>query len=374
MSTHRVFLGVHSDGAVVARTDGGGVYAAAKPVSVKGLDGRLVRLFEGWMAQRDRTWDIEAIRAFGQLLHRTLFADAQLWGYVKGRLDRATADGQPLRLQLGFPADGAGSALASLPWEYLHTPDDNPGFFLAEDRRLMLSRCLPQGLLDPEPPPGPAIRVLPVVSDVDPQGRRLGPVDPEPVLEVMRKVAITEAFDILPPLTDVNERSLSEGVQQAQPDLLHFMGHGRFADGVGSVALRDDEGDRVWVDETRFAQAVCSEDYSPKVVVLHTCEGGQADFTDRFAGLAPALVSRGVSSVVAMQYVVAADTASDFSGLLYEALADGESVDVAVQTARRTLRAEAPRDYRLLGMPMVYLRNTAPLLAGRGDESDEGSR
>lgn len=379
---HRVYLDVAPDGRPTARTDDLARLRAAKAVAVKGLDGRLLRLFEGWMAQRDRTWTIDEIRAFGQLLHRTLFADTQLWQFVKQRMDAAKEADQVFRLLLGFSADGAGAALATLPWEYLHTPDDNPGFFLAEDKRLVLCRQLFLGSLDPDEAPAERVRVLPVVSDADP--RRLGPVDPEPVLEVMRKAAATDAFEILPALatceeTDespgmlVTERALVAAVKEARPDIVHFMGHGQFVGGVGSVALQDEESDRVWVDETRFAHAVCAADRPPKVVVLHTCEGGQTDFTDRFAGLAPALISRNVRSVVAMQYVVAADTASDFSALLYEALGAGEPVDVAVQTARRTLRAEAPRDYRLLGMPMVYLRNAAPLLAGPGGSGNGGS-
>ena len=123
----------------------------------------------------------------------------------------------------------------------------------------------------------------------------------------------------------------------------------------------DDEGDTAWVTDVDFANAVCAGG-APKVVILHSCDTGQTDTEFRFAGFAPELVNRGVGNVVAMQYAVDADIAAKFSELLYRELALGRPVDVSVQTARRELAEWGSRDYRMLGMPMIYLRNATPLL------------
>jgi hypothetical protein len=362
MSVPRVAVIVQSDGSVVARLNGinGGERQGRQPVGLSGLDGRLVRLFETWMTSRGREWTHEEVRAFGQLLHRTLFPENAMWAYVKEHLSRP--DPGVVRLMLAFPKDGAAARLAAFPWEYLHTPEDEDGRFLAEDERVVLSRVVPSGVLDPYSPPASSVRILPVVSDADPEG--LGEVDAEPVLEVMAVAAKSAEFDLRPPLTDVTRESLTAGVAEHRPDLLHFMGHGRFKDGVGGVALRDRDGERVWVDEFDFAEAICAGGTAPSVVVLHTCESGMVDFDFRFAGLAPELVRRGVKSVVAMQYAVTNATAGRFSAALYAALAEGRPVDVAAQAARRELVSEAPKDYRLLGIPMIYLRNAQPLLGG----------
>jgi len=360
MTTPRVVVVVQSDGSVVVRVNGitGGERRGRRAIGLQGLDGRLVRLFEAWMTKRGRTWSLEEARAFGQLLHRTIFAEPDIWAYVKNRIPPPGPD--VVRLMLAFPKDGAAARLASLPWEYLHTPEDEDGTFLAQDDRVVLSRVVPKGILSPDQPSNPTVKVLPVVSDADPQ--RLGKVDAQPVLEIITKAGIREDFEILPPLTEVTQESLAAEIAAQRPDLLHFMGHGKFEGGIGAVALRDRNGERLWVDETTFAQAVCGRGAPPSVVVLHTCEGGQVDFDFRFAGLAPELVLRGVKSVVAMQYAVTNMTAAKFSAGLYAELADRHPVDVAVQAARRRLVDEAPRDYRLLGIPMIYLRSAQPLL------------
>jgi CHAT domain-containing protein len=95
--------------------------------------------------------------------------------------------------------------------------------------------------------------------------------------------------------------------------------------------------------------------------VLHACEGGRNDYEYRHAGLAPSLVRQGVQCVVAMQYPVTNETANEFSRALYEALAGRQYLDEAVQTARQHIW-KATKDARLLGVPMIYQRNAAPLL------------
>jgi CHAT domain len=369
VTTSRVVIVVQSDGSVVVRVNGinGAERPGTRRIGLRSLDGRLLRLFDTWIGQRDRNWDLEATRAFGQLLHRTMFVESDLWGFVRERL--ADAGDDVVRLMLAFPKDGPAAQLATLPWEYLHVPEDDEGSFLAVDDRVVLSRVVPKGTLVHPPEPAATTRVLPVVSDAD--ADRLGPVDPDPVLEAMAKLGQRDDVTILEPLTEVTQDSLAAAVAAHRPHLLHFMGHGKFENGVGSVALRDHHGERLWVDEATFAQAVCRDGSAPSVVVLHTCESGQVDFDFRFAGLAPELVSAGVNAVVGMQFPVTNQTAGDFSAGLYSGLTAGLTLDVAAQKARWLLVEQAPRDYRLLGIPMIYLRSAGPLLRPRVMEEAE---
>jgi CHAT domain-containing protein len=161
---------------------------------------------------------------------------------------------------------------------------------------------------------------------------------------------------------------LRRAVARHRPNVVHYVGHGHFDErtGIGTVALCSPDGDTDWIDEDHLADLLCSDDWAPAVVVLHACEGGRNHFEYRHAGLAPGLVRHGVHSVVAMQYPVTNETAIAFSVALYQAIAQAQYLDEAVQSAREAVyagsRHDGNRDARLLGVPMIYQLDAAPLL------------
>lgn len=352
---------VSPDGAVKARcwrsrTEKSG----QQQVDLTGLDGRVLRVFQRWLMEHDRAWDREDIRVFGQLLHRKLFP-GQVWSWIEEQLEKRGDD--LVRLQLAFPADAASSRLASLPWEFLCAPDrpGNDGRFLVLTPGLMLSRSVPPGT-----PPRAAVtmkevRILPVVGDA--HSDWLGRVDYKPVLRAIAASGERLDFKVLDPAVEVTAADLADRVAAMQPHVVHYIGHGRFSEqtGKGAVALCAAGGGTCWVDEDNLAERLCRDEWAPTIVVLHACEGGRNDYEYRHAGLAPSLVRQGVQCVVAMQYPVTNEAAIDFSSALYDALADHQYLDEAVQTARRRLW-EATEDARLLGVPMIYQRNASPLL------------
>jgi hypothetical protein len=364
VSAVQISVRVGSDGTLSLRNWANGAQCnPATRVDLSGLDGRVLRLFERWMSIRDRRWDEEEIRIFGQLLHRRLFP-GDSWEWV-GRQSDARGD-DLVRLMLAFPADQPSSRLASLPWEYLCVPDrpGRNGRFLVLEPWLVLSRVVPSGTLEHVEPPDEQVRILPVVGDA--ANPRLGSVDYDDVLQAIKETEERRGFSMLPPMLEATAaglRAAMSGPQNLRPHVVHFLGHGRFRDGRGAVALRDPGGGTDWVDESRLARALCSEDWSPALVVLHACEGGAVEFEERFAGLAPALVQAGALCVIAMQYAVTNTTARAFSTTLYAALAHRQSLDDAVHVARRALWEET-EDPRLLGIPMVYQRTAEPLLIG----------
>lgn len=352
---------VSPEGAVTARAwRSGAAKSADEHVELAGLDGRVLRVFERWLMEQDRVWDREDIRVFGQLLHRKLFP-GQLWSWVEQQIKGRGKD--LVRLQLAFAADAASSRLASLPWEFLCTPDraGNDGRFLVLTPGLMLSRSVPAGTRKRAAVTVQEVRVLPVVGDA--HNDWLGTVDYESALAAIAAVGGRDDFDIIDPAVEVTKAELASRVVATRPHVVHYIGHGRFSEqtGKGSVALRADGGGTCWVDEDDLADRLCSDDWTPTIVVLHACEGGRNDYEYRHAGLAPSLVRRGVQCVVAMQYPVTNETAVEFSTALYGALAQHQYLDEAVQTARQHIW-QATNDARLLGVPMIYQRNAAPLL------------
>ncbi len=364
MTTLSVSVIVSSAGAVRTKAWQTGVEVPTQHrVDLTGLDGRLLRLFERWLVDRDRVWTKEEIQVFGQLLHRQLFPNA-VWSWIRKQLADPAYD--VVRLMLAFPSDAASSPIASLPWEFLCAPGEH-GEFLALTEGLMLSRTVPPGTPGRTPSQEQEVRILPVVGDS--HNDWLGEVDYEPVLEAITDAGARADFVALDPAIEVSEEELADTVVRQRPHVVHSMGHGRFSDhtGRGAVALRAAEGGTAWVDEDDLGAALCSATWAPTVAVLHACEGGRNDYEYRHAGLAPALVRQGVQCVVAMQYAVTNATATEFSAALYDALAGRQHLDEAVQTARRRIR-KTFKDARLVGVPMVYQRNATPLLGPAGED------
>jgi hypothetical protein len=327
-------------------------------VDLTGLDGKVLRVFERWLTIRDdRTWSRDEIRVFGQLLHRLLFP-GETWAWV----ERQRRGKELMRLMLAFPADAASSSMAALPWEYMCTQDRSgrDGEFLALLPTLALSRVVESGVLEQARAPKGQVKVLPVVGVFEDSKAGLGGVVYEEVLDVIEKTS-SHGFVPLEPLLEATEKELTDAVKMHKPHIVHIVGHGRFRDGQGAVRLRAADGGAEWLPEDRLADALCSMDWVTPIVILHACEGGTNDFGTRFAGLAPAIARRGALCVVAMQYAVLNSSAIAFSTAVYNGLAQGGSLDTALQRAVVHLWDES-KDPRLIGVPTIYQRSTMPLL------------
>ena len=359
------WIGVEVDGSgsVRARRRDDDAFSDPADVCWAGLDAELVALFERWLMLRDRTWEPSEIRVFGQLLHRCLFPDL-VWNWVESAIDRAQGD--LVRLSLTFPADGQWSRLAAVPWEYLHTPEraGRRGDFLARRIGVVLSRYIPSsqglGTLATTSP----ARLLVVVSR--PDDPRLGDVDAGPVVDAIERLD-GHGYQVTVCL-DPTVRELDASLRRERPDLVHFVGHGAYSPDrrEGSVALRDEDGNTEWISDTRLADLL-RRYRTPRVVVLHACEGARTDEVATFAGVAPQLVRGGVTCVVAMQYAVTNETAIRFSTEFYEQVLDGVELDAAVQECRWRISGFDDVDARLVGVPVVYWQSRDGLLVPAAD-------
>jgi CHAT domain len=362
MAVVEIEVTISPTGDVTARRDDG-AYGPGGSLGVHGLDAELIRVFERWLSERGREWRLADIHAFGGLLHRALFP-LDVWRWVEQSID-GLARGDRMRVQLAFPTDGMGH-LAAIPWEYLRVPDraGREGFFLATDRRCILTRYIPMELGRPTSAPAELISLLVLVSQ--PDDPTLGEVIAEPVLANLAEVSAQVPFDVTVRRQPTRD-TLGETVAELHPDVVQFIGHGRYDDLAeqGGIALVDETRRTDWVGEAALAQILGDADDMPKLVYLHSCSGAQTDYRASFAGIAPRLIRRGVQCVVAMQYAVTNRTALAFSKGFYQGLAAGLPLDEAVQSGRRTLAVLYENDPRLLGIPVVYLYSRDALLLPR---------
>lgn len=350
MTVTEIEINVSPGGEVTTRRDDGAVGPAGS-IGFHGVDAELIRVFERWLRERGREWRLPEIRAFGSLLHRTLFPP-DLWSWVELRLNTMGPQDR-LRLQLVFPGDGL-AHLAAVPWEYLYVPNrtGRNGFFLATDRRCMLTRYIPMETGRGSMAPAARARLLVLVA----QPNDLGEVVAEPVLTMLTDLAERLPLDVTVCRQPTRE-SLGRTVKDVRPDLIHFIGHGRYDEDAeqGRVAFVDETGHSDWVGEAVLAQLLAEAPLLPRLVFLHSCAGARADYGASFAGIAPRLIRRGVQCVVAMQYAVTNRTAIAFSKGFYTGLAAGLPLDEAVQSGRRSLEVLYETDARLPGIPVIYL-------------------
>jgi CHAT domain len=350
MAVSEIEVTISPTGEVSTRADDGGVGPAGQG-GFDGVDAELMQVFGRFLTERGREWGRSEIKAYGSLLHRSLFPQ-QVWSWIEGRYDQL-GTGDRLRLQLVFPSEGL-AHLAAVPWEYLHVPDRSgrDGYFVATNRRCILTRYIPQEQGRSRLATEPRARVLALVS----QPRNLDEVVAEPVIEQLSSLAGMLPID-LTVRQQPTRWSLLEDIQDVRPHVVHFMGHGEYDAGgqQGRIALIGEEGRADWVGESVLVSLLQQTDEIPRLVLLHSCAGAATDYSASFAGFAPRLIRGGVQCVVAMQYAVTNRTAIEFSKSFYGGIAKGLPVDEAVQAGRFQLNNLFEDDYRLLGIPVVYL-------------------
>lgn len=167
-------------------------------------------------------------------------------------------------------------------------------------------------------------------------------------------------------------RNLTEiqihGELQQDYHVLHYLGHGS----GGKLVLTSEDGKKAaLIDDQSFAQLVTGH-RSLRLIVLNACHSSQGGVGSVFEGVGPALVRQRKPAVVAMQYnTVQLDTASVFSAKLYEALAVGRPIDLAVNQARQALSARFLPD-RDWSTPVLYLGSRSfRLVDSQGEEAKE---
>ncbi|MGN6110259.1 MAG: SAVED domain-containing protein [Kofleriaceae bacterium] len=135
--------------------------------------------------------------------------------------------------------------------------------------------------------------------------------------------------------TNVDPDELVEHLNQYDPDIVHFSGHGR----AGSLSLETDIGAKVLITPATFARVLARETRRPiKAVYLNACKS-----KDFVADLLPH-----VSCVVTNSDVIDDDAAREFSTVFYRDLTLGRTFREAFEGAKDRLVMKDIPDHEIV--------------------------
>lgn len=296
-----------------------------------------------------------------------------------------------LRLRLVFQ-QGA-DKWANLPWEFLYASRaddqgvDNQGFFVAGGgtSRLSLTRIIEPPVQRKEPA-NPPLMLL-ILAQPRELNFELAPESFDRLQEHLRDQLGLQQRDRLEAMNKPTWEMLAERLADKDkpvPDIVHFIGHGRFFNGESQIALHRskqdmdaERGNNPQVDpaeaDWRNVQDLKAQltERAPWLFFLQTCSGARTDRDgarpDRgsgaFRSAAQQIAQAGVPFVVAMQYEIAAEDAQKFADAFYGALGAEVSVDEAVRRGREALGKIKPAyGHPRFGTPVVYLRSESRFL------------
>ena len=271
---------------------------------------------------------IEVLRATGTRLWRALLPESTSLDKVTELASLLRQDSIPLLVSL--PA-----ALATLPWELLCDPQaaGDSGF---------VARCRPMVRLLPGgadlPPIAPPLRMLLLISS--PPGmeeRRRVDVESErtAVEQAIRTLREEGWVDLL--VEDiVTPRRVQQALMRFKPHLLHYIGHGGYAEDAGGyLEWEDDQGQPLLQPEVRVADLLRGRGL--RVVLLNACNTAFGDARVDFGGVAGALANAGIPVILAQQAKLTYESSQRASDAFYAALAAGMGMAEATFEVRTAL-------------------------------------
>ncbi len=307
----------------------------------------LAELIDALEVIEARETDIDTLAQIGEFLFDALFADDILLLY---RQSLAVVHGQESRLRVRLHIEPP--ALAALPWEFLH--DAETASFPAISPETALMRFIPMKLPVRASAIEPPLRILAVIAN--PEG--VVPLDVEQEKRILQE-ALQPQIDAGRIQLQVIDKARIETINQAmrsyEPHIFHFVGHGLFDGDQAYVILEDEDGMAKPVDETVFRE-IFAASKETRLAVLNACQTATTSSTRPLAGLAPNLLQRKLSAVIAMQYTVADKAALIFARDLYRSLALGLPLEAAVSEARKAIYMECGPDMPDWGTPVLFLR------------------
>jgi tetratricopeptide (TPR) repeat protein len=291
--------------------------------------------------------DEHFLAEFGRHLFDALFPDP-VAALLRTSLGLAKGQGKGLRLRLRLEPP----ELAALPWEYLYCAEQDCFLALSAETPLVRYVAMPY----PSRPMAisPPLRVLVVLSS--PKGAVPLDVGQEKgIVEGALRDCVDQGLVQL----YVVERGVAADIGQAmrafRPHVFHFVGHGQYRGDKATVVLEDRAGRAQFVGARTFREFFLGI-ADTRLAVLNACQLATTSSTRPLAGLAPHLLQRNLSAVVAMQSPIADDMAMIFSREFYRSLALGYPVDGAVAEARKGILLETGGGMPDWGIPVLFLR------------------
>lgn len=317
---HLVLASGAASGAAVIRA--GGEPARLRAELHHLVDIRLHRVPQKGVNVADR------LRALGREVFEVLFGSG-----LKDQLKEVLTETHSLRLRFDLPPE-----LAELPVETLCTPPHWPGQSLALDTNRSLVRTVP-GIASRQRFPAPGddpeqIRIL--IATASPGG--LDPIDADAEIGIART-----RWSWVTTQTEICRGATREHIKQwvgrqQGPAAVLLIAHGDWDvdRGDGVVYLQTEDGAIDPVDSQLLSGILVGAE-KLRLVMLNLCHGADSRGDEMFAGLAQALISRGVPAVVGMNGLVSDATARKIGPMLLERISHNETLDEAVTTARQLL-------------------------------------
>lgn len=306
------------------------------------------------------------LEVIGTHLYRVLFSGEKINKAIRNAYNTSSRD-NPTRVILQFAENAL--ELANLPWEYLYAPADDTGngFFLSDVERFMLSRRLPvlaENMVHQKTPE--KVKILLFVSQPaggsDHRSNTVVAVD-----EVANYLQINYPDNFLPDTVEVvrqdqpSGKSFKKSIEDEKPDIVHFIGHGDFKDGRGQLVFVNSNNSSREVLDRDISDSF--ENHQPRLVFLQACNGAQSETYKGFGGVALNLIGQRIPVVVSMRYEIANEMAEHFAVEFYQKLGEYDTVDLAVQLGRHSLRNPNEKgnyeDYSF-GCPVIYTATELP--------------
>lgn len=344
----------------------------------------------GILAQNGKSFDNNYLVNIGQALYRSLFPSGKVEDAFKAALQLAQNKHTQLHLQLRFEDDSSKrSRLADYPWELIH---DGQDFLL--HHQVTFSRYIAHNKFPPNLPPVEKLNVLLISSaafDKELELEKLSKKEQQAIykgLEAASEAGSIHLDELDYPTVDELRKYLTEHQGKNAPHVVHFDGHGIFgkrcqnqncsaivksisathcnkcstelpkAQGYLAFEGEGDKPDYVSAKElgallqiSGFADG--NQTSGVALVVLSACQSAMTlEGESVFNGSAQNLINHRIPAVVAMQYSVRVDAATEFAKQFYRSLGQKNSLAVAISQGREAMGVEGNQWYR----PVLYLR------------------
>ncbi len=301
-------------------------------------------------AQRRLIRGVDEVALLGRLLASGLFPQS-----IADRLSSVSkADIIFVRLHVE-----RGNELGEIPWELAAVPREEKRFLAADDKfrfaRVEDKPAIPVTPAAPKSSPG-NVKVLAVIAQpahwTFPAIYR--PFGDEPhvwpsaadtckrLREIIESNGFTVDLDESPQPGNVLE-ALQASAESGRPyDVLHYVGFGqRAADDKALITFVDDYGGSAWEDAPGMLKKVART--GVRLIILEAMlPPERVDFQPLTYRALYDAVGGSVSATVLTNLPVHPDQCQKFNDTFYRVLKDGESVETAVQLARRKLMYDKP--------------------------------
>lgn len=313
--------------------------------------------------------DANQSRFLGEALFDSLFDDVLCYDFIRFYNEVVRTKQQLLRVELDIDEQNI-PEVAAFPWEFMCLPQREKlgTMWLATAADLVFSRLPPQRISAPPIQLGAnqKMRIALVVS----APTDLNPVAYEEVQAAIETLAQEQPEQVeLLPVVNPPSRKAIDKVLREKPHIFHFIGHGRFQNENGEIALVDEFDQAQWISANDFSELF--NKHRPGIIVLQACQGAMESTSKVSVGLASKVVQQRIPVVVAMQYPVSNSTASRFACHFYKQLAQGKSADIAVQEGRREISLHESTGYRKrdFATPVIFMQVQDAHLFQRPNES-----